>query len=308
MPESRPQAGSPTGSAAWQFTGGRRITPAPFLVAGIVNITPDSFSDGGSFARPEQALEHVDSIVREGADMVDLGAESTRPGAEDIGSGEELCRLIPVLDGVLTLRRDRMRHAATDTPPFFISIDTFRAVTAAAALERSHGDLPVDVINDVSGGAFDPGMADVLAQFKPGYVLGHSPARPKDMQKNPRYADVVEELLFWFSSRMEALVKAGLPEACIALDPCIGFGKTLAHTLDIIRAVPRFASLGRPLYFGISRKAFLGALTGSPVENRDTATQVVTALLARSGVAVHRVHNVADAVASLNIVRTLFFR
>lgn len=294
---------------AWRITGGRLLTPAPFLIAGIVNVTPDSFSDGGRFAEPSAALDRVRDVVAQGAHMVDLGAESTRPGAQDIGYEEEWRRLEPVLQQTLRLRDGSPADATglppRAAPPFSISVDTFRAETAAKALapcpNAPHSGA--DVINDVSGGAFDPGMDEVLAHYKPGYVLGHSPARPDRMQRDPRYDDVVEELLRWFTLRMNALVKAGLPEACICLDPCIGFGKTPAHTLDVIAAIPRLLSFGRPLYFGISRKSFLEAITGQAVADRDLSTQVTTALLARAGVAVHRVHQVADTAATLKLVR-----
>jgi dihydropteroate synthase len=280
---------------AWRITGGRLLTPAPFIIAGIVNTTPDSFSDGGKFFTLEDAVNRVRDIVAQGAHMVDLGAESTRPGAEDIGHAEEWRRLEPVLAQSLHLRDSKPGHC-----PFVVSIDTFRAETAVKALT-----MGADIINDVSGGSFDPGMDEALAAYKPGYVLGHSPARPDQMQQNPHYAHVVDELLRWFSTRMNALVKAGLPEECICLDPCIGFGKTLEHTLDIMAAIPRFLALGRPLYFGISRKSFIGAITGQSAQERDTSTQVATALLAQAGVHVHRVHQVADTVATLKLVQAL---
>ena len=297
-----PQAPGPY----WRIRGGRTLVPAPFLVAGIVNITPDSFSDGGRFARPDAALCRVRQVIDEGADMVDLGAESTRPGAEDIGEAEEWRRLEPVLRGALLLRVSPKKSSL----PLPLAVDTYRAATAAAALGLSpfpkDASAPgLDVINDISGGAFDPAMADVLAHFKPGYVLGHSPARPRVMQRNPRYDDVVDDLLFWFSSRLETLTRAGLPEECVCLDPCIGFGKNLVHTLAILRAIPRFKTLGRPLYFGISRKSFLGEITGMPLSRRDAATQAAVALLAAAGVAVHRVHQVADTVATRKIVQAL---
>ena len=309
--------------ACWRITGGRHVAPAPFLVAGIVNVTPDSFSDGGAFFAPGATLERVRQVVSEGADIVDLGAESTRPGAEDIGQAEEWRRLRPALEGALALRAS-VAASVSARPPFAVSIDTFRAGTAALALSpgRLNPEAGADIINDVSGGAFDPAMADVLAEFKPGYVLGHSPERPAVMQRSPRYDDVVDELLHWFSSRMTALVKAGLPEECICLDPCIGFGKNLEHNLAICAAVPRFARLGRPLYFGVSRKSFLASLLGefrrsgvpspegySPdMRERDAATQAAVALLARSGVAVHRVHQVADTLATLAVVRGMELR
>jgi len=282
----------------WQITGGRQLTPAPFLIAGIVNITPDSFSDGGRFFTPENAVRQARDLVAEGANLVDLGAESTRPGAPDIGHDEEWWRLEPVLAEVARLRD-------SGGASFAISIDTFRAGTARKALA-----MGADIINDVSGGSFDPapgGMDEVLAAHKPGYILGHSPARPDVMQRDPRYDNVVDELLRWFSARMDALVKAGLPEECICLDPCIGFGKTLEHNLDVIAGIPSFLALGRPLCFGISRKSFIGAITGQPLgerkDKRDSTTQVVTALLAKAGVHVHRVHQAAETVATLKLVQ-----
>lgn len=293
-------------SPSWRIRGGQVLTPAPFLVAGVINVTPDSFSDGGMFTAPGAAVARVREIIAQGAQIVDVGAESTRPGAEDIGHAEEWRRLAPVLEDTLRLR-DSLPADGSGPPPLSVAVDTFRAKTAAKALDMAAGPdaphLAADIINDVSGGSFDPAMDDVLAGCKPGYVLGHSPARPALMQQNPRYDDVVDELLHWFSSRMNALVKAGLPEECVCLDPCIGFGKTLEHTLAIIAAIPRFLALGRPLYFGISRKSFLGAVTGQAVHERDTSTQVATALLAQAGVAIHRVHQVADTAATLKLVR-----
>ena len=285
------------------MTGGRLLAPAPFLVAGIVNVTPDSFSDGGFFLEQHAALGRVRQVVAEGAHMVDIGAESTRPGAADIGQDEEWRRLAPVLEETRLLQQGLMRESGASEPPFAVAIDTFRSVTAAKALES--GAYGIDAINDVSGGAFDPAMDEVLAQYKPGYVLGHSPARPDVMQNNPRYDDVVGDILAWFTKRMTALVKAGLPEDRIILDPGVGFGKNLEHTLAIFGALDRFAALGRPLYFGISRKRFIGEITGLETADRDASTQVATAYLASRGVFAHRVHNVAQAVATLKMVRAL---
>lgn len=290
-------------SSRWTMTGGRLLAPAPFIVAGIVNVTPDSFSDGGFFLERQAALGRVRQVVVEGAHMVDIGAESTRPGAADIGQDEEWRRLAPVLEETCLLREGLMRESGTADHPFTVAIDTFRSVTAAKALEG--GKYGIGVINDVSGGAFDPAMDEVLAEYKPGYVLGHSPARPDVMQNEPRYDDVVDDILAWFSRRMTALVKAGLPEDRIALDPGVGFGKNLEHTLAIFGALKRFAALGRPLYFGISRKSFIGAITGLETVDRDGPTQVATAYLASRGVYAHRVHNVAQAVASLKMVQAL---
>lgn len=327
-----------TEQPVWQISGGRRIVPAPFLIAGIVNVTPDSFSDGGRFFSPDAALERVFQVAREGAHMADLGAESTRPGSADIGHVEEMRRLEPVLVGLRRARdakgvffeghgvrapsagnvapgtgqgagnvaSEAGQSAGSAAPPDcragvpLVSIDTWRADTARECLF-----LGADIINDVAGGCFDPAMAEVVAQFKPGYVLGHSPEKPQTMQESPRYDDVVESLLAFFEERMSYFVKAGLPEECIALDPCIGFGKNLDHNLEIIRAVPRFKTFGRPLYFGISRKSFLGLLTGLGVGERAEATQIATAILAEKGVHIHRVHDVAATVATLGLAAAM---
>ncbi len=311
MPE-KPDARQGRGPA-WRLSGGGGLCPAPFLVAGIVNATPDSFSDGGYFLQPDAALVRIRRMVAEGADIVDIGAESSRPGAEDIGAAEEWRRLFPVLEKALAMRQE-----PSDGETFALSVDSFRASTVAAALSLLPGNgektaslacVPcgrgVDIINDISGASFDPAMPETLGAFKPGYVLGHSPARPDKMRHHAGYGNIVDELLRWFNERMAVLVKAGLPEECICLDPCIGFGKNLAHNLSVIRGIPRFAALGRPLYFGISRKSFLGEITGQPLEQRDTSSQALIALLAYAGVAVHRTHQVADTVATLKIVQAL---
>lgn len=357
----------PLPQATWMTARGRVFTPAPFLVAGIVNVTPDSFSDGGQYADPHAAVRRIYAIVRQGAHMVDIGAESTRPGAKDTGPDVEWHRLEPVLKKALALRnRTEAAHAAAQQsgaapsggtatqpcpaakaaaskstapasstaksaptalcadkaadaprtgihapcPPFTVSVDTFREQTARKALtclpdeeEGVPAQEGVDIINDISGGLFDPAMDEVLAEFKPGYVLGHCPARPDVMQRNPHYDNVVDTLLSWFTSRMEALVRRGLPEECICLDPCIGLGKNLDHNLEIIRAIPRFAALGRPLYYGVSRKSLLGEITGRGLHDRDGVTQAATALLAKHGVHIHRVHDVEDTLATLSLVQ-----
>ena len=310
------EGNAPGHHACWRMTGGRRVTPAPFLVAGIVNITPDSFSDGGRCIHPDNALLRVCEIADEGADIVDLGAESTRPGAQNIGGKEEWQRLEPVLERVLSLRAKNAQTMSTLKGPhhrsFAVSIDTFRAETAILALSTGQDGNRVDIVNDISGGLFDPAMDEVLAQFRPGYILGHSPARPDIMQDKPRYANVVDDVLHWFVSRMNTLVKAGLPEECICLDPCIGFGKNPDHNLALCFAVPRFAALGRPLCYGVSRKRFLDHLTerdgitscSSPSGHcdRNSMTQQLVARLAGAGVAIHRVHQVAETAVTLEEV------
>ncbi|MDR1489775.1 MAG: dihydropteroate synthase [Desulfovibrio sp.] len=286
--------------------GGRLLDVDAFFVAGIVNITPDSFSDGGLYAHTDAALGRVREILRQGAFFVDLGAESTRPGCADIGQAEEWRRLAPVLEAVLPLRLARDEPESPAPPSFCLCVDTFRAGTAAAAL-KAHENisgarvLPVDLINDISGGFLDPAMDETLAAHKPGYVLGHCPVQPSRMSGRERYPDVADALLAWFSARLETLVGKGLPEECVCLDPCIGFAKSDADALRVIEALPRFAALGRPIYLGLSRKKILGTLTGLPPEKRDAATAAACALLALDGVDIHRVHDVESCLAALKI-------
>lgn len=297
-------------------TGGRVVNLSPFVVAGIVNATPDSFSDGGLYHQPGAAMAHCLRLWAEGAGILDLGGESTRPGSDFVDAATELMRLSPVLQGLTRVRTLRLAnpHAVLDeicdeccpespvgTVPGgllpLVSVDTWRAPTARAALE-----LGAEIINDISGGVFDPEMPAILAEYRPGYILGHAPEPPRVMQNAPRYGDVVEELYAFFAGRIETLVRAGLPQECIMLDAGIGFGKNLEHNLSLLRHMERFHALGRPICLGVSRKSFFSDLLNLPKgQARDAATQVVTALLAARGVLVHRVHAVKGAVEALKL-------
>jgi len=277
----------------WTLLGGRDLTPAPVLVAGIVNVTPDSFFDGGLHAAPAAAAAHAAKLLREGADIIDIGGESTRPGSRAVDAAEECARIVPVV-------RETSVRLRADGSPAVVAIDTYRAETAYAAVE--HGAA---MVNDISAARFDPEMVHMLADMRPGYVLMHAKGTPGTMQLDPRYGDVVAEIMAFFEERLGALVKAGLPEERIALDPGIGFGKTLEHNLEIFRNIERFASFGRPLYMGLSNKSWLDKLLCLPVGERGTATQVATALLAARGVHIHRVHDVAATVKTLKLVAAM---
>ena len=268
---------------------------ARFHVAGIVNVTSDSFHDGGLYASVQAATDRALAVVEQGAGIVDFGAESTRPGAAGITEEEELSRLVPVLQAFC------LETSRRGLDPC-ISVDTYRATTAKKLLESG----VTGVINDISGGTLDPDMDAVICEHKPGYVLGHCPAPPATMQCNPYYGNVTEELLAYFETRMNTLVGKGLPEECIALDPCIGFGKNGTHNLTLLRDAWRFHSLGRPLYYGISHKSFLAGFL-PPNGDRAMPTQVATALLAAKGVQIHRVHDVAETVATLELAAQLVF-
>ena len=275
---------------SWLCLGGGAVTTsAPFGVMGIVNLTPDSFYDGGTHDSADLGLAHAMRLHAEGADILDLGAESSRPGAQALTPEQELLRLMPVL-----------RELRREIPGVMLSVDTYHAATAAAVLEEG-----VQIINDISACAFDPGLLDVLVQYKPGYVLMHSQGSPREMQVNPRYGNVVEEILAFFEEHLARLVKAGLPEDRIVLDPGIGFGKNKDHTVAILKGLERFASLGRPLYVGLSRKSMFREILGLELEQRAEATRLAVALLAARGIPYHRVHDVAGCAQALRLVEAM---
>ncbi|MBU1039716.1 MAG: dihydropteroate synthase [Proteobacteria bacterium] len=272
------------GGNTWHVSGGRVLGPAPFLVAGIVNVTPDSFFDGGRFLDPQAALAQGRELVQAGAHILDVGGESTRPGAAPVTEADELARVVPVIEALAGLSDPDKGESPT------LSVDTYKARVAVAALGAG-----AFIVNDISACRFDPELLDVLAQHKPGYVLMHSLGRPGTMQQDPRYTDVVGEIMDFFEQRLSALTKAGLPEASIVLDPGIGFGKLLEHNLAILRGLERFGALGRPLFVGLSNKSLWGQLLGLAPGQRQNATAVATGLLVARGVLVHRVHEVASA-------------
>lgn len=256
-------------------------------VAGVVNVTPDSFSDGGRHATPEAAVRHGLRLLDEGADWLDVGGESTRPGARRVPAGEERARVVPVVAGL----------AAAGA---LVSVDTTRAATAAAAL-----DAGARMVNDTSGGEADPELPLLVAERRCAYVVMHSRGPSADMVARAAYGDVAEEVSAALARRLAAVIAAGVPEALVVLDPGIGFAKTAAHDWAVLRALPRLHALGRPLLVGTSRKSFLGRLLadagGEPrdVGDRDDATTATTAIAALQGawaVRVHAVRAAADAV------------
>jgi len=322
-PRSPETAAAETSAAAsrfgpgpvWRVGGGRILLPAPFLVAGIVNVTPDSFFDGGRHDTLETAVTHGMALAADGADMVDVGGESTRPGSDAVPADVEMARVVPVVRELSRRLADLGADPAqpdasppgpglspqTAWPPA-VSVDTTRAACAEACLAAGAA-----IVNDVSALGADPGLADVLAQHRPGYVLMHSQGAPKTMQQAPVYDDVADEVLAFFERGLTRLVAAGLPEEHVALDPGIGFGKLLSHNLALLRALPRFAALGRPIYLGLSNKSLFQGLFGLPVTRRGPATMVATALCAVRGAHVHRVHDVLAARQALGLARELFF-
>lgn len=276
------------GGSTWTISGGRVLGPAPFLLAGILNVTPDSFYDGGQHDSTAAAVLHGRMLALAGAHILDIGGESTRPGAVEVKEAEELARVVPVIRELshLSLKTDKVGQDS----PLVLAVDTYKAKVAAEAIAAG-----ASIVNDISACRFDPDLADVLAEYQPGYVLMHSLGRPGTMQAQPHYVDVVAEILCFFEERMTYLTKCGISEDKIVLDPGIGFGKHLEHNLAILKGVERFGSLGRPVYMGLSNKSMWGQLLGLEPSERQHATAVATALLVSRGVLVHRVHEVAPA-------------
>jgi dihydropteroate synthase len=254
-------------------------------VMAILNTTPDSFSDGGQHHHPEQALQHARSLIAEGADIIDVGGESTRPGAQEIPVAAEMARVIPVI---------RALRAEWDG---LISIDTMKAVVAEAALAAG-----ADIVNDVSGLRHDPNMPRVCRQAGCGVVVMHMRGTPRDMQEAPEYQDVTAEVGAFFAERLETLTAAGLDPLALCFDPGIGFGKTVAHNLTLLAELESFTATGWPLLLGVSRKSFIGRVLGiDDPAARDTATAALTASARRQGVMLHRVHAVRPALEALRI-------
>ena len=256
--------------------------PAP-RVMGIVNVTPDSFSDGGRYLGLNEAVEHGRRLIAEGAHLLDIGGESSRPGSEPIGLDEELWRIIPVVEGLAGVG-------------VFLSVDTTKAEVARRAIAAG-----ASIINDITAMSGDPEMARVVADSGAGVVLMHMQGNPRTMQDSPHYEDVVAEVYEFLARRVEWAGSVGIPPERIAIDPGIGFGKTMTHNLQLLRNLGRFATLGCTLLVGISRKGFLGKITGRPVAERATASAVSALLAASDGARVVRVHDVGEAVDAIKV-------
>lgn len=245
-------------------------------IMGILNVTPDSFSDGGNFFAPEEAVEYALRMVEEGADIIDVGGESSRPGAAPVSVEEELRRVIPVIRALRALSS------------VAISVDTTKAIVAAQAVEAG-----ATMINDISAGCFDPEMFSVAARFQVPICLMHMQGTPKTMQENPAYENVTLEVKNFLRERIAVATAAGIAREKIIVDPGIGFGKRVEDNLALLQKLAALQELGCPILVGASRKSFIGALTGASVENRLPGSLAAGALALRGGTQILRVHDVA---------------
>jgi dihydropteroate synthase len=252
-----------------------------YELMGVVNVTPDSFSDGGAFDDPAAAIAHGRRLAAEGAAILDIGGESTRPGADPVPVEEELRRVIPVVEGLAGAR---------------ISIDTMKLAVAKAAV-----DAGATYVNDVTAFRNDPDLAGFVADRGLDCCLMHMLGEPRTMQADPRYDDVVDDVKAFLSERMDFAIRAGVAEQRIQLDPGIGFGKTLEHNLELLRRLDELTELGRPLVVGTSRKSFLGKLTGRDVTERVPGTIATCVLALERGASVFRVHDVAEVADALKV-------
>jgi dihydropteroate synthase len=252
-------------------------------VMAILNVTPDSFSDGGKFLDKDIAVSQALKMIEEGADMIDIGGESTRPGSEQVNEDEEIRRVIPVIKEVLFQRPDAV-----------LSIDTTKANVAKEALEN--GAL---IVNDISGGTFEPEILNVVSENKAAIVLMHIKGKPKSMQNSPEYADVVTEVYEFLSSQTQFAKQKGIDK--IFIDPGIGFGKKLEHNLKLLDRLEELKSIGYPILMGVSRKSLIGNILDLPVDKRDDASNALNAFALSKGARIIRTHNVKQAVETCKL-------
>jgi dihydropteroate synthase len=265
--------------------------PRPALVMGIVNVTPDSFSDGGKFLNADAAVAHALELVAQGAEILDIGGESTRPNAEPVSEVEELRRVIPVIEKLAALR------------PFLISIDTMKPAVARAALVAG-----ASIVNDVAAHRCDTAMWRAVAEFRAGYICMHAQGTPQTMQQNPVYADVSGEVAEFFASQLEKLNAHGVSADQVVLDPGIGFGKTLEHNLQLLGGLKDFVRLNRPVLLGASRKSFIEKFCGAKLNERLPASLACATLAVADGVQFIRTHDVAETVQAIRLAEAVLSR
>lgn len=260
------------------------------LIMGIINVTPDSFFDGGRRLEAAAAVAAGVAMIASGADILDVGGESTRPGAAPVSEEEEMARVLPVVRGL------RARIGAP------ISIDTYKASVARAALEEG-----ADIVNDISALRFDPGMAALVAAEKVPLILMHMQGTPRTMQQDPQYRDVVREVRDFLAAQLYAALEAGVAQEAVIVDPGIGFGKTVEHNLELLRGLPALAALGQPLLVGASRKTFIGKILGAEPADRLEGSLAAAVAAVLGGANILRVHDVAETVKAVRIADALRF-
>ena len=262
--------------------------PRPALVMGVVNVTPDSFSDGGQFLDPTKAVAHALELVDQGAEILDIGGESTRPGATPVSETEELRRVLPVIEQL----------AARVKVP--LSIDTTKPVVARAALVAG-----ASVVNDIAANRTPDDMWRAVAEFRAGYIAMHMQGTPQTMQLRPTYSDVTGEVMEFFRERLELLGQAGVPSDQVVLDVGLGFGKLLEHNLQLLASLGRFTKLERPLLLGASRKSFIGRLHPAEAADRLPGSLACACLAVEAGVQIIRTHDVAATVQAVRITEAI---
>jgi dihydropteroate synthase len=267
------------------------VFPRPALVMGIINVTPDSFSDGGKFLDADTAIVHGLKLVEQGADILDIGGESTRPNAEPVGEDEELRRVIPVIEQL----------APQIKIP--ISIDTMKPAVARAALAAG-----ASIINDVAANRSDDAMWQIVSEYRAGYIAMHAHGSPPAMQINPACEDIVRDVEQFFQERLEQLNAGGISSGQIVFDPGIGFGKTLEQNLALLANLASFTKLRRPLLLGVSRKSFMGKLLGAEVNERLPASLACATLAVAAGVQFIRTHDVAETISAVRMAEAVLAR
>ena len=276
-------------AALWNVAGETLDLSARGMIMGVLNVTPDSFSDGGQFFERDRAIEQGIRMAEEGAQIIDVGGESTRPGSVGVSADEELARVLPVLE--------RLR---SDTSAL-LSIDTTKAAVAREAVSAGAA-----IVNDVSGGRDDEAMMPFIAESGAAFIIMHMQGTPRTMQDAPHYDDVVAEIREFFRQRYACAIESGIDPMAIAFDPGIGFGKTLKHNLELLRSLPQLRVHDRPLVVGVSRKSFLAKVIGSgELADRLAPTVALTALLRERGADVLRVHDVKANVSALRVTEAL---
>ena len=258
------------------------------LIMGILNVTPDSFSDGGKFKSHDQAIGHAVKMIKEGANIIDIGGESTRPGAKAVQLEEELMRIIPIIEDI-RLKSDCL-----------ISIDTYKSKVAEAAL-----DAGADMVNDISGLTFDHNMASLVAERNVPVIIMHIKGRPRDMQKNPNYDNLIKEIKVFFELQIAIAKRAGIDSGNIILDPGIGFGKRLEDNFEIIRELGQISTMGYPVLLGPSRKSFIGLTLDLPIEERMEGTLASITAGVINGARIVRVHDIRATRRTLTITEKI---